>query len=116
MITQTDHSPFLLLEHISRAFPEADGEHVVLRDVALAGRSGSGKSTLLNLISGIDVPDAGRVVVDGHDLTALNEYECTLFRRRHIGFIYQFFNLIPTLTARENIEFVLELNYHKPPD
>lgn len=120
MTRQADHSPFLLLEHINRAFPEADGTHVVLRDVslsiergetaALLGRSGSGKSTLLNLISGIDVPDAGRVVVDGHELTALNETERTLFRRQHIGFIYQSFNLIPTLTARENIEFVLELN------
>lgn len=120
MTRQADHSPFLLLEHISRAFPEADGDHVVLRDVSLAiergetvallGRSGSGKSTLLNLISGIDLPDAGRVLVDGHDLTALDEHERTLFRRQHIGFIYQFFNLIPTLTARENIEFVLELN------
>lgn len=120
MIRETEHKPFLLLENISRAFHEAGREHVVLREVsltiqrgetvALLGRSGAGKSTLLNLISGIDVPDTGRVVVDGHELTALNERQRTLFRRRHIGFIYQFFNLIPTLTARENIEFVLQLN------
>ena len=78
--------------------------------VALLGRSGSGKSTLLNLISGIDIPDAGKVQVDDLDLTALNEHKRTLFRREHIGFIYQFFNLVPSLTARENIEFTLELN------
>ena len=120
MSRETEQQPFLLLENISRVFHEAGREHVVLREVsltiqrgetvALLGRSGSGKSTLLNLISGIDVPDTGRVVVDGHELTALNERQRTLFRRRHIGFIYQFFNLIPTLTARENVEFVLELN------
>ena len=120
MTQATEQQSFLLLENISRVFHEAGREHAVLREVsltiqrgetvALLGRSGSGKSTLLNLISGIDVPDTGRVVVDGHELTALNERQRTLFRRRHIGFIYQFFNLIPTLTARENIEFVLELN------
>jgi len=78
--------------------------------VALLGRSGSGKSTLLNIISGIDMPDDGKVNVGGLDLTALNEHKRTLFRREHIGFIYQFFNLVPSLTAQENIEFTLELN------
>lgn len=78
--------------------------------VALLGRSGCGKSTLLNLISGIDLAEAGRVVFDGQDLSALPEQQRTLFRRRHIGFIYQFFNLIPSLTAAENIALVLELN------
>jgi putative ABC transport system ATP-binding protein len=82
--------------------------------VALLGRSGSGKSTLLNIISGIDKADAGSVTVDGIDLTALSEHECTLFRRRHIGFVYQFFNLIPTLTVAENIALVLELNDNSP--
>lgn len=78
--------------------------------VALLGRSGSGKSTLLNLISGIDLPDEGTVALDGVPLTALDERERTLFRRRHIGFVYQFFHLIPTLTVEENVRLPLELN------
>jgi putative ABC transport system ATP-binding protein len=82
--------------------------------VALLGRSGSGKSTLLNLLSGIDLADSGRVVVDGTELAQLNEQQRTLFRRRHIGFIYQFFNLVPSLSAVENIALVLELNGSMP--
>ena len=78
--------------------------------VALLGRSGSGKSTLLNLISGIDRPDGGQVWVGGQELTAMGERERTLFRRKHIGFIFQFFNLIPTLTVLENVTLPLELN------
>src|SRR5690606_6656072 len=82
--------------------------------VALLGRSGSGKSTLLNLISGIDAPESGRVLFDGEDLAALPEQQRTLFRRRRIGFIYQFFNLIPSLTAAENIALALELSGRSP--
>ena len=78
--------------------------------VALLGRSGSGKSTLLNLMAGIDLPDSGDILIQGNNLTRLSERERTLFRRRHIGFVYQFFNLIPTLTAAENIALPLELN------
>jgi putative ABC transport system ATP-binding protein len=78
--------------------------------VALLGRSGSGKSTLLNLLSGIDRPDSGRVTVNGVDVTALQEPASTLFRRHHVGFVYQFFNLIPGLTAAENVALSLELN------
>ena len=78
--------------------------------IALRGRSGSGKSTLLNLIGGIDAPDAGQVVVAGINLTALTERERTLFRRKHIGFVYQAFNLVPTLNVADNIRLVLELN------
>ncbi len=89
-----------------------DGADAVLgrgEAVALLGPSGSGKSTLLNLVSGIDRPDGGRVVVGGTDLTALSERERTLFRRRHIGFVFQFFNLVPTLTVLENLLLPLEL-------
>jgi putative ABC transport system ATP-binding protein len=78
--------------------------------IALLGRSGSGKSTLLNLLAGIDQPDAGEIIIHDHSLTRLTERECTLFRRQHIGFIYQLFNLIPTLTVAENIALPLDLN------
>jgi len=71
--------------------------------VAIVGASGSGKSTLMHLLGGVDHPDAGRVIVDGHDIYTLNESERAIFRRRNIGIVYQFYNLIPTLTAEENI-------------
>jgi putative ABC transport system ATP-binding protein len=105
---------------LSRSYREGDSVHPVISDaelhvlpgecVALLGRSGSGKSTLLNLIAGIDRPDSGEVLIGGHSITALGEPALTLFRRRHIGFVYQFFNLIPTLTSAENIALPLELN------
>ncbi|MDJ0916554.1 MAG: ABC transporter ATP-binding protein [Woeseiaceae bacterium] len=108
------------LRGLSRRFTEGEREHVVLdgvdldiergESVAICGRSGSGKSTLLNLVGGIDAPDAGEVIVDGISLTTLSEHERTLFRRRHIGFVYQAFNLIPTLSVSDNIRLVLELN------
>lgn len=78
--------------------------------LALLGRSGSGKSTLLNLLAGIDTPDGGEVYLNGHNLTAMDERARTRFRRRHIGFVFQFFNLIPTLNAGENTRLPLELN------
>jgi len=77
--------------------------------VALLGASGSGKTTLLNLLSGIDTPDGGQVSIDGTDVHALGEPQRTLFRRHHIGFVFQFFNLIPTLTVGENIALPMEL-------
>ena len=77
--------------------------------IVLLGRSGSGKSTLLNLVSGIDLPTSGTVTIAGTDLTALSERERTLFRRRHIGFVFQAFNLIPTLSVLENLLFPMEL-------
>ncbi len=76
---------------------------------ALLGASGSGKSTLLNLLSGIDSPDAGSILLDGTDITTLNDRQQTLFRRDHIGIVFQFFNLIPTLTVLENITLPQEL-------
>jgi len=78
--------------------------------VALLGQSGSGKSTLLNIISGIDRVDQGEVRISGENITRLSETQCTLFRRRHIGFIYQSFNLIQTLSALENVLLPLQLN------
>lgn len=76
----------------------------------IIGSSGSGKTTLLNLIGGLDYPDSGSVFVDGTDLAVLNETQRAVFRRDKIGFIYQNFNLIPTLTVRENILFSLDLS------
>jgi len=77
--------------------------------LVLLGASGSGKSTFLNLISGIDSADSGSMLVEGTDLTRLSEYDRTVFRRDHIGIVFQFFNLIPTLTILENVTLPLEL-------
>ena len=78
--------------------------------VALAGPSGSGKTTLLNLISGIDTPTSGEALIDSAPITRLSENERTLFRRKNIGFVFQFFNLIPTLSVWENLLLPLQLN------
>lgn len=82
-----------------------DGEQV-----AVMGSSGSGKSTLLNLIGGMDLPDRGRVVVDGNILSSYSEEQLTAYRRKKVGFIFQFFNLLPNLSVLENIEMPLLLN------
>lgn len=84
------------LDHVS--FTVEKGEFV-----AIVGASGSGKSTLMNLIGGIDEPTSGRVVIDGQELYAMNESARAIFRRRNIGMVFQFYNLVPTLTAAENI-------------
>ena len=76
---------------------------------AIIGASGSGKTTLLNMIGGMDVPDEGEVIVDGVRLSGLKERELAVFRRSKVGFVYQNFNLVPTLTVRENILFPLSL-------
>ncbi|MDR1736403.1 MAG: ABC transporter ATP-binding protein [Oscillospiraceae bacterium] len=82
--------------------------------VAVMGASGSGKSTLMHLIGGVDRPTSGSVTVDGNDVCALNESQLAIFRRRNIGIIYQFYNLIPTLTAEENISLPRLLDSRKP--
>jgi putative ABC transport system ATP-binding protein len=108
------------IRQLSRSFREGNRAHRVLagldahvgagETVAIMGRSGSGKSTLLNLISGIDRADGGTVHIGGREVTALGEPARTLFRRAYIGFVYQFFNLIPTLDVAENVRLMLELN------
>jgi putative ABC transport system ATP-binding protein len=110
----------LIIRQLCRRFREGERVHPVLdhadltvasgEAVAIIGRSGSGKSTLLSLISGIDTPDSGSVEIDGQDITTLVEPQRTLLRRSRIGFVYQFFNLIPTLDVEENVRLVLELN------
>ena len=107
------------LRGLSKRFQEGESERTVLQAVdltiapgqfvVLLGQSGSGKSTLLHLIGGIDTPSSGSVAIGGVDLTALDERNRTLFRRDHIGFIFQFFNLIPTLSVLENVTLPGEL-------
>lgn len=92
----TGESEVIALDHVS--FSVEKGEFV-----AIVGASGSGKSTLMNLIGGVDVPTSGSVCIEGQELSKMNESELAIFRRRNIGMIYQFYNLIPTLTAEENI-------------
>ncbi|MFN3336049.1 MAG: ABC transporter ATP-binding protein, partial [Thermomicrobium sp.] len=77
--------------------------------ISIVGPSGCGKSTLLNLIAGLDRPTSGQIIVNGTDLTTLNEEELARWRRRHIGFVFQFFQLLPTLTAVENVQLPLLL-------
>lgn len=107
------------LRGIRKAYDDGRTRHAVLTGidldvaagelVALLGPSGSGKSTLLNIIAGLDAPDGGSVEVSGADLGAMSERGRTLLRRRDIGFVFQFFNLIPTLTVLENVLLPLEL-------
>ena len=111
--------PMVDLRGICKCFKEGERERVVFRDaslqiapgewVFLLGRSGSGKSTLLNLLSGIDLPDDGELFIGGKSLNRMSERDRTLFRRNSIGFVFQFYNLIPTLTVEENVLLPLEL-------
>jgi putative ABC transport system ATP-binding protein len=77
--------------------------------LVILGPSGSGKSTLLNILGGLDVPSSGTVMYRGHDLTAADDAGLTLYRRDHVGFVFQFYNLIPSLTARENVALVTDI-------
>ena len=79
------------------------------RLIVILGHSGSGKSTLLNILGGLDVPTSGRVLYRGEDMTAADEQALTAFRRRRVGFVFQFYNLSPSLTARENVDLVAEI-------
>ncbi len=110
----------IVIRQLCRSFSEGAGVHRVLdrvdasieagEVVAIVGRSGSGKSTLLNIVSGIDRADSGEVAIGGRTVTSMQEPERTLFRRAHLGFVYQFFNLIPSLDVEENVRLALELN------
>jgi putative ABC transport system ATP-binding protein len=105
--------PLLRLQNVSRSFEGPNGPVYAVRDVsmtlaagecvAITGRSGSGKSTLLNLIAGLDVPTAGTLLLDGRDMRALDDAGLTRLRREKIGLVFQFFNLLSTLSVRENV-------------
>lgn len=82
--------------------------------VAIIGASGSGKSTLLHILGSVDKPTSGKVIIDGTDLSKLNQTQAAIFRRRKVGLVYQFYNLIPTLTAQKNILMPLALDKKKP--
>jgi putative ABC transport system ATP-binding protein len=118
-VTQASHQPLLRIENLCKRYQEGGQVRHVLEStsievaqgefIAILGKSGSGKTTLLNLISGIDEVDCGDVYFEGVHLTKMSDTDRTLFRRRNIGFIFQFFNLIPTLTVWENVTLPLEL-------
>ena len=111
---------YLELQGLYKSYFDGSGDHHILKGadlnvekgetVAILGSSGSGKSTLLNLIAGIDLPDQGEVRVDGKSLGQMSEKNRTLLRRRTMGFVFQSFNLIPTLNVYENLMLPLELN------
>ena len=111
--------PLVLVEHVERTFGSGHGAVHALRDVslevapgelvALVGRSGSGKTTLLNTIGGLDRPDAGRVVVDGREVSSLDERGLVSLRRDVVAFIFQTFGLVPVLTAAENVGVPLRM-------
>ena len=105
---------FLQIRDLNKGFGEKENRVEVLHDLSLEvkkgefcvllGPSGSGKSTLLNIIGGIDGPDSGEIIIDGEAMNSLNEKKLTKFRRNHLGYVFQMYNLIPDLTVRENIE------------
>lgn len=126
MKTTIPQTAFIEIRNLSKHYAEGDFNRTIFADlsldincgefVALLGQSGSGKSTLLNLLGGIDLPDAGTIRVGDRIINGQNESQRTLFRRRHIGFVFQFFNLIQTLTVEENLLLPLELNGLATPD
>lgn len=115
----TDCRGAIALDRVTKEYEEGGVVRRILDEVSidfgcgefavLLGKSGSGKSTLLNLIGGLDAPTSGDVRIDGRSITRMSDRERTLFRRKHIGFVFQAFNLIPTLTVAENVRLPIEL-------
>jgi len=114
-----DNAPVFAARNLTKGYPMGEVEVHALRGVdfdlyphefvVLLGPSGSGKSTLLNILGGLDVPTSGEVVYGDHNLTKAGEAALTEYRRHHVGFVFQFYNLIPSLTARENVALVTEI-------
>ncbi len=119
MSESEQHEVVLAAHDVTKTYRMGDVDVHALRGVSvglrqgellvLLGPSGSGKSTLLNIMGGLDVPTEGRVLYKGRDIAALGDRELTRFRRDHVGFVFQFYNLIPSLTARENVALVTEI-------
>src|SRR3954453_4773339 len=109
---------------VTRRYGEGDATVDALRGVsieipagqfaAVMGPSGSGKSTLMHILAGLDLPTAGQVWIGGEEVTSMSDNELTILRRRHLGFIFQFFNLLPMLTAEDNIGFPMSIAGRKP--
>mgnify|MGYP003808745355 CR=1 FL=1 len=126
MITPENGLPPVLIEGLSKSFGGGAARVHALVDVSLQvrrgehlaviGPSGSGKSTLLHVIAGLTTPDRGRVVVAGQDLTEIGDRQLTLFRRRHVGMVFQSYNLIPTLTVEDNLRLPLLLERGRAPE
>ena len=118
-----NHMELLRVEHLSKIYGEGQNQVKALDDVSLSvekgefvaivGASGSGKSTLLHLLGGVDRPTSGKVYINDTDIFAMNDDELAIFRRRQVGIIYQFYNLIPILNVQENIAIPLELDGRK---
>lgn len=112
-VTQVDKKAVIELRRVSKAYPVAAGQFLALKEVdlyvqpgefvAIVGKSGSGKSTLINMITGIDTPSSGEVLVAGTPVHALNQEQLAVWRGAHVGVVFQFFQLLPTLTIAENV-------------
>ncbi|MES2787117.1 MAG: ABC transporter ATP-binding protein [Pseudomonadota bacterium] len=117
--------PILHIQGLTRTYGQGDTQVRALSDVnldigkgefiVLLGASGSGKSTLLNILGGLDLPTSGEVEFDGHRLTGATDTELTRYRREHVGFVFQFYNLIPSLTVAENVALVTDIAHDPMP-
>jgi putative ABC transport system ATP-binding protein len=115
-----NQKPLVKIKNLEKSYLEGEEKRLVLENAKmdifkgditlLIGKSGSGKSTLLNLLSGIDRPDKGEIKILGKDISKFSDKELTDFRRKNIGIVFQFFNLIPTLNVEENLNLILSLN------
>lgn len=122
LANKQDIKPTLSAEKLTKVYQSGDVEVHALRGVdfalypnemvVLLGASGSGKSTLLNILGGLDLPTSGNVIYGSQNISTASDHELTVFRREHVGFVFQFYNLIPSLTAFENVALVTEIAPH----
>ena len=119
-----EKTPILRTEHLCKKYGKGSNEVIAVNDVcleveagefvAVVGSSGSGKSTLVHMLGGVDRPSSGRVLIEGRDIYQMDDDTLAVFRRRQVGLIYQFYNLIPVLTVEENMTLPCELDGRKP--